>query len=846
MSSARQAGAPVLAHEPRTLAAGEQGLYPGRYGRVVRLLSMAAFTLAFVGWLNETWLFLLDTPVWLSRYTEYAVIAGFGLWRIRAERDPYTRRRLAILVAAVTAFWWLVPWLAPMYEPYVGYLWNPPVFPSLHVPGTVTFFLVLGLVLLFGRRVICGFNCPCVGIRETVGFPFRARTLRGPWAWRLRHTKWLFFVYYVGVMVATLFPPTGWTVGFVGGFYLLVAITYFGTFFVAPLTGNRFYCRYLCPYGATFGLLNHAGFYGIRMDPERCVDCRRCERVCDMGIPVWAQGRAHGRVTGIEDCMGCARCVVACPTDALEIRDVRNLLRPALRQDGSHLRAKVAARTRGRSEAEARRGERREAAGSRTPGETGARERDARAPAARDGRRRAPGTGLASRADRPRAPVSGGTGEAAAPPEVEGGLGWIRREAARCLDCGVPGCRNACPLGNRIPDWLQAAARGELEAAAAILDATSPMPEVCGRLCPQERLCEGACARARLDRPVAIGRLEVAVTEAALAAGWRPRGPRRRRGREWHVSVVGAGPAGLACAERLARAGVAVTVLEAASGPGGLLASVVPPFKLDRQVLMRRIGLLEALGVRFETGAAVDEAGLRSLLRERDAVFLGIGAQRPRRVALPGRALEGVVEALPFLEAAAAGAAGRLAGRRVLVLGGGDTAMDCARTAVRLGAAAVTVAYRGPAQRLRARPKEVAAARAEGVALLLEHAPEAIEGEARVSCVRFRAPTGPVTVPADVVVPAFGFEPAAPAWLAAVGVALEDDGRIRVDGQGRTTHPRIYAGGDVAHGPDLVVTAVAAGRRAAEAMLGDLSLWGRLRHRAGRLRSLAASGEAVA
>ena len=790
MATARQAGAPAVVHEPRPRAAGEQGLYPGRYGRAVRLLSMAAFTWAFLGWLNEAWLFRFESPVWLNRYTEYAIIAAFGLWRIRAERDAYTRRRLVILVAAVTVLWWLIPWLAPVYEPYVGYLWNPPVFPSLHVPGTVTFFLVLGAVLLFGRRVICGFNCPCVGIRETVGFPFRARTIRGRWAWRLRHTKWLFFVYYVGVMVATLFPPTGWTVSFVGGFYLLVALTYFGTFFVAPLTGNRFYCRYLCPYGATFGLLNHAGFYGIRMDRDRCVDCRRCEQVCDMGIPVWAQGRAHGRVTGIEDCMGCARCVVACPTDALEIRDVRNLLRPELRQDGSRLRARAAAF----------------------------------APA--------------------------GTADEGQP--ADGGLpAWVRREAARCLDCGVPRCRDACPLGNRIPDWLQAAARGDAAGAAAILGETSPMPEICGRLCPQERLCEGACARGRLDRPVAIGRLEVAVAEAALPAAARAPGdatrrPRRRPGRRG-VAVVGAGPAGLACAAWLARAGVPVTVLDAGAVPGGLLAAAVPPFKLDREVLARRIRLLEAAGVRFEAGVRVDAAGLRALLESHEAVFLGLGAQRPRRVDLPGMALEGVVEALPFLEAAAASTAGRLAGRRVLVLGGGDTAMDCARTAVRLGAAAVTVAYRGPAERLRARTKEVVAARADGVALLLEHVPEAIEGDTRVSGVRFRTPTGPVTVPADVVVPAFGFEPAAPAWLAAVGVALEEDGRIRVDRRGRTTHPRIYAGGDAAHGPDLVVTAAAAGRRAAEAMLADRSPRGRLRGLLGRGgRAAPARAEAAA
>jgi len=206
-------------------------------------LGLVAFALAFLGWLNESWLFLWESPIWLNRYTEYAIILAFGLWRIRAERNAYTRRRLIILVTVVTLFWWLIPWLSPFYEPYVGFLWSQPVFPSLHTPGTLTFFLVLILVFLFGRRVICGFGCPCVGIRETVGFAYRGRTLRGPWVWRLRHVKWLFFVWYVGVMVATQFPPTAWTVSLLGMFGLTIGLTYFGSFFLIPLTGNRFYCR---------------------------------------------------------------------------------------------------------------------------------------------------------------------------------------------------------------------------------------------------------------------------------------------------------------------------------------------------------------------------------------------------------------------------------------------------------------------------------------------------------------------------------------------------------------------------------------------------------------------------
>lgn len=426
----------VLSHQPRSLCSTSQELMPGRYSLWVQLLSMAAFTLAFVGWFNETWLFWFENPIWLNRYTEYAIIFGFGLWRIIAEKNSYTRKRLIILVIMVAVFWWLIPWLYPVYEPYVGFLWGQPVFPSLHVPGTITFFLILALVLLFGRRIICGFNCPCVGIRETVGFAFRDRSLRSDWTWRLRHSKWFFFIFYVGVMVVTQFPPNSWTASFVGIFYLIVAITYFGTFFITPITGNRFYCRYLCPFGATFGLLNHAGFYGINMVQEKCIDCRRCEQVCDMGIPVWKQGKESGRVTAIEDCMGCARCVVSCPTDALEIQDVRNFLRPRLVQNASYLMKKnnkISSPPRQEPElrlAEERLKDWKEITATMTPTMT---------------------------------------------------LAQIQQQAARCLDCGVPGCSNACPLSNRIPEWLEAVVAGDIETAATIAHSTSNLPEVCGR-----------------------------------------------------------------------------------------------------------------------------------------------------------------------------------------------------------------------------------------------------------------------------------------------------------------------------------------------------------------------------
>lgn len=761
-------GQRLLARHARLSAAGRQNTLPARYPAWVRLVAMAAFVLAFVGWLNESWLFLWESPIWLNRYTEYAIILAFGVWRITAERNRYTRKRLIILVGVVTVFWWLIPWLSPFFEPYVGYLWAQPVFPALHTPGTLTFLLVLALVFLFGRRVICGFGCPCVGIRETVGFAFRDRTLRGTWVWRLRHVKWLFFVWYIAVMVATQFPPSGWTVTLVGMFGLTVGLTYFGSFFLVPLTGNRFYCRYLCPYGATFGLLNHAGFYGISMDRDSCIDCRRCERACDMGIPVWEQGKVHGRITGLEDCMGCARCVVACPTDALRLHDVRD-----------HLLPNRAPRN-----------------ASRLLGE-------------------APVAAVPRQASVPRATPARLADWCETQPALD--LAAAQAQAARCLDCGVPGCRNACPLANPIPDWLAAVAAGDWKQAAERVHEHSALPEVCARLCPQERLCEGACARTGMEGAVTIGAIERIAAEQGLVQGWRPATPARRDGRR--VAVVGAGPAGLACAERLNRAGIEVAVYDRGDVIGGLLATGVPAFKLDRTVLARRRELLEQAGIRFHLGAAIDREKLDVLLTECDAVFLGLGAQRPRVVDLPGQDLPGVSQALDWLAAVNAGRGEDLAGRHLLVLGGGDTAIDCARAARRLGAQ-VTLAYRGAAVRLRASQKEAALAREEGVAFVFEHAPVAIAGapESGGLAVDF-AGCGELAV--DRVVIAFGQQPAPPPWSADYGIVLEPDGRIRVDEHGRTSHPGIYAGGDNTLGPDLAVTAMAAGRCAAEAILAD-------------------------
>ncbi len=326
----------------RLMPINRQRSLAGRYPRWLKGVSLLAFGWAFLGWLNETWFFQFHSPIWLNRYTEYALIFIFGLWRVTAEKNPYTRQRLIILIANVTLLWWLIPWLLPFIEPYIGYLGALPAFPSLHTPGTLTFFLVLGAVFLFGRRVICGWNCPCVAIREVVGFPFRQIDHRpnGPWAWRLRHLKWLWFALYLGAMVAMSQPANNLTMGYLGFFALMVGLPYFLSMLLSPWIGNRGYCRYLCPFGATFGILNKAGLFHISYQADRCTQCGLCTKVCDMSIPVWEMGAATGAIDTTE-CMGCGRCVTECPTETLAFFDLRNLIDRSLQQNRSHLLQKV-------------------------------------------------------------------------------------------------------------------------------------------------------------------------------------------------------------------------------------------------------------------------------------------------------------------------------------------------------------------------------------------------------------------------------------------------------------------------------------------------------------------------
>jgi len=430
----------------------------------------------------------------------------------------------------------------------------------------------------------------------------------------------------------------------------------------------------------------------------------------------------------------------------------------------------------------------------------------------------------------------------------------VEAQAHRCLGCGNPYCEWKCPVHNYIPNWLKLAAEGNIFAAAELCHQTNTLPEVCGRVCPQDRLCEGACTLNDGFGAVTIGSTEKYITDTAFALGWRPDLSKVvKTGKR--VAVIGAGPAGLGCADILVRNGVTPVVFDKYPEIGGLLTFGIPEFKLEKTVLSRRRRIFEEMGVEFRLNTEVGkDIGFDALLDEFDAVFLGMGTYNYMKGGFPGEDLPGVYDALPYLISNVNRCLGfekrpedfiNLEGKRVVVLGGGDTAMDCNRTAIRQQAASVTCAYRRDEANMPGSRREVANAREEGVNFLFNRQPVAIVGEDRVEGVKVVQtqlgepdekgrrrpeviPGSEEVLPADAVLIAFGFRPSPADWLSRFEIATDDSGRIQAPEfqkyQFQTSNPKVFAGGDMVRGSDLVVTAIAEGRKAAEGILDYLDV----------------------
>jgi glutamate synthase (NADPH/NADH) small chain len=428
------------------------------------------------------------------------------------------------------------------------------------------------------------------------------------------------------------------------------------------------------------------------------------------------------------------------------------------------------------------------------------------------------------------------------------------QQAGRCLSCGIPFCEWKCPVHNYIPNWLALINDGKLFEAAELSHQTNSLPEMCGRICPQDRLCEGACTLNDGFGAVSIGAIEKYITDEAFKQGWKPDMSRVVRN-DKRVAIVGAGPAGLGCADILVRNGVTPVVFDRYPKIGGLLTFGIPPFKLEKQVVDKRREMMETMGVEFRLNVEVGrDIEFARLIEEFDAVFLGMGTYTYVKGGFVGEDLPGVHEALPYLVSninRELGIAQNGAGfidmrdKRVVVLGGGDTGMDCNRTAVRQGASSVACTYRRDEDNMPGSRRDYKNSKEEGVDFLFNRQPIEIVGSDRVQGVKLvqtrlgqpdargrrvpeAVPGTEETIEADAVIIAFGFLPSPPGWFADQGIALHGNGRVRVSAAPRqrfqTTNPKIFAGGDMVRGSDLVVTAVFEGREAAHGILNSLGL----------------------
>ena len=431
--------------------------------------------------------------------------------------------------------------------------------------------------------------------------------------------------------------------------------------------------------------------------------------------------------------------------------------------------------------------------------------------------------------------------------EVEG-------QAHRCLECGNPYCEWKCPVHNFIPNWLKLISEGNIFEAAELSHQTNSLPEVCGRVCPQDRLCEGACTLNDGFGAVTIGNAEKYITDTAFAMGWKP-DMSKVVWTDKKVAIIGAGPAGIGCADILVRNGVKPVVFDKYPEIGGLLTFGIPEFKLEKSVMSRRREIFTEMGVEFRLNTEVGkDITMEELLRDYDAVFMGMGTYNYMKGGFPGEDLPGVYDALPFLISNVNRNLGfekdpadfiSVKGKRVVVLGGGDTAMDCNRTSIRQGASTVTCAYRRDEENMPGSKREVANAKEEGVQFLYNRQPVEVVGNGKVEGVKVvttkmgepdaKGRRSPVVIPgseeilpADVVLIAFGFRPSPQPWFDTNGVKTNDWGGViapeHQQFKFQTTNPKVFAGGDMVRGSDLVVTAIWEGREAAQGILDYLQV----------------------
>ncbi|MFS0737677.1 NAD(P)-dependent oxidoreductase [Sphingomonas sp. 1P06PA] len=422
-------------------------------------------------------------------------------------------------------------------------------------------------------------------------------------------------------------------------------------------------------------------------------------------------------------------------------------------------------------------------------------------------------------------------------------------QASRCSQCGVPYCSTHCPLHNHIPDWLRLTAEGRLREAYELSNATSTMPEICGRICPQDRLCEGNCVIEFSGHgAVTIGSIEKFITDTAWAEGWvEPVACLPDRGQS--IGVIGAGPAGLTTAELMRARGYEVHVYDRHDRMGGLLTYGIPGFKLEKDVVMRRVQRLKDAGIHFHEGFEVGRDATMAELRERhDALLVATGVYKPRAIKAPGVGAAGVVEALDYLTASNRNGFGdqvpafddgslNAAGKHVVVIGGGDTAMDCVRTAIRQGAELVKCLYRRDRANMPGSQREVANAEEEGVEFVWLSAPEGFDAEDRVTGVRAtkmrlgaadasgrRAPEpdpgSAYRMDADLVIKALGFDAEdLPRLFGAPELSVTRWGTLRVDHKTMmSSMDGVFAAGDIVRGASLVVWAIRDGRDVADRM----------------------------